>query len=64
MKRQSAAEQALAKQVRTIDENIHILESARDKLTNQIFGMNDVKLQLLTEINTLRAKRMSEAQKS
>lgn len=64
MKRQSIAEQTLIKQLRIIEENIVILEADRDKITNQIFGMSDVQLQLQNEINDLRNRRIAASDKA
>jgi uncharacterized coiled-coil DUF342 family protein len=57
MKRMSKAEEALNRQVKALDERLNNLAVSREAINNQILTTQDIRLQLIGEIATLRATR-------
>lgn len=59
MKRQSAAEQALVKQIKLLDGRIEIARKARDEIHQEITTLTSIRNQLEMEIEALRAARLT-----
>jgi hypothetical protein len=59
MKRQSVAEQALAKQVKNLNERIDTARLARNEIEQEISTLTSIRTQLEAEIETLKQARLT-----